>query len=246
MFSTLRMVLDVSSANQKARSEPRGILPYKLRALTKKVSQMKDKFESRRKQLNLNRRASDIEYDTLREEWAESEMEERELSEQKEFLDRELAFVADECFWRQIHRKHIMEDLTDLKKRQRLCLAECMGVLTAQDESPPVGVKSTPVFIQKVKTWFRKMFNGAVVDTQGGASSSGSDFTDHTSVSNSKGDLDQSAIFKRITKRQKRRKSVLNELVLDLEEARDKIDELVVRQYATYFKEINPAHPIPE
>ena len=70
-----------------------------------------------------------------------------------------------------------------------------------------------------------------------------SDFADSTLSS----DLPaHSAISKRITKRQKRRNSVLNDLVLDLEEAHDEIDELVIKQYATYIKEINPAHPIPE
>ena len=248
MFSKLKMMGDVSSANQNACSGQHDILPFKLSFLTKKVSEMKDEFHSRRKQLNLNRRASDNEYEELREEWAEAEMEERELSEQKDNLDRELAFVADECFWRQIHRKHIMEDLTDLKKRQRLCLADCMGVLTAQDESPSTVGKSTPAFFQNVKTWFRKLFNGAVVHTQetrnGGAVSSKSEF--NSTTSSSKNYLAQSAVYKRMTKRQKRRNNVLNELVLDLEEAHDKIDELVIRQYATYIKEINPAHPIPE
>ena len=244
MFSTLRMI---SSGNENLRSEPRGILPFKVKALTEKVSQMKDEFHLRRKQLNLNRRASDIEYWALQEEWTESEMEERELVEKKDILDRELAFVADECFWRQIHRKHIMEDLTDLKKRQRLCLADCMGVLTTQDESPVTTSKSTPAFFQNMKTWFRKLFNGAVANTHeihgGGAVSSRSEFANSTLSR----DLPaHSAVFKRITKRQKRRNSMLNDLVLDLEEAHDKIDELVIKQYATYIKEINPAHPIPE
>ena len=207
------------TSNTTTQTGLRCFLPVKLRSLSEKVTQLKHEFFSRRRQLHLDQRESVIEYEELREEWVASKEQGCTLAEEKEIADIELSFVVDDSFWRQIHRKHVMEDLVDLKKRQRVCLADCKSVLTQELKSPATRKNSAAVFLQNAKSLFLKMCNrlrGADV-----------------------GDKDSTVLSKSM-KRQKRRNDTLNELVLDLEEAYDGVDELVIRQYATYEKQVNP------
>ena len=105
------------------------VLPIKINKLSVKVGSLKSDYFSRKRQLELYKRESESELWDIKNDWVIAKEEGKVLEEEKEIVDIELTFVKDESFWRSVHRKHIKEDLTDLKIRQKKCFSDCQQIL---------------------------------------------------------------------------------------------------------------------
>ena len=126
------------------------------------------------------------------------------LLEEKEVTDIELTFVKDESFWRSVHRKHVKEDLTDLKIRQKKCFSECQDILQKD-----IVVAAAREVKQPTNLWNRtkKLFNNV---------------------------MNRLPSKRESLRRQSRSEEMLSGLMADLECVKNGVDELVVKQYATY------------
>lgn len=191
------------------------IWPIKAKALFVKASQLKKEFFSRKRQLEVNQRESESEFEDIESDLLEVLENGRDLAENKEIMEIEWKFLEDESFWRGIHRKHVMEDLTDLKKRQKKGFVECLdmlqdALLEAQEEDAQQQQCRTPVNTrwQKVKRFLSDLL--------------------HRSSS------------KRRLRRQARLDEVFEGLMDNLDIAKDEVDQLFVKQFATYEKKRSP------
>ena len=180
-------------------------LPIKISKLSVKIVSLKSELFERERTLELNKRESESEFEDIKNEWAIVKEEGKLLLEEKEVTDIELTFVKDESFWRSIHRKHVKEDLTDLKIRQKKCFSECQDILQ-KDKDIAVAAREVK---QPTNLWNRtkKLFNNL---------------------------MNRLPSKRESLRRQSRSEEMLSGLMADLECVKNGVDELVVKQYATY------------
>ena len=186
-------------------------LPIRIDKLSAKVGSLKSEYFSRKRQLELYKRESESELEEIKNEWMIAKEEGKLLEEEKEVVDIELTFVKDESFWRSVHRKHVKEDLTDLKIRQKKCFTECQDILQ----------RDAVVMTQEVKQqkptnlWQRtkKVFNNL---------------------------MNRLPSKRKSLRRQLQMEEMLGGLMDDLECVKNQVDELVIKQYATYEMKKNP------
>jgi len=96
-------------------NQPNHEATIRMKKLIGSVSHLKSEFVSRKRQLETRICEDETEFQEIEEELVDGKDELLELEERREVVKIEWKFVEDESFWRSVHRKHVMEDLKDLK-----------------------------------------------------------------------------------------------------------------------------------